>query len=168
MSNKNNSSKIWFSAFLLNSVARKSSDLWKGIQFKGVTYLKHEYNGKDTYFDLKLGFELSLRNFQARFTKSQKVHLMDTLVLVDDLPSHDLYRGEVGNVRLMDIVALIHDLPSHGLFKGQVGNVVELFDEDSTCVVRFITPEGHDYASVIIQQDQLMVLRFRRDLYLVS
>jgi len=43
-----------------------------------------------------------------------------------------------------------------------------LFDEDSTCVVRFITPEGHDYASVIIQQDQLMVLRFRRDLYLVS
>ena len=90
---------------------------------------------------------------------------MNTVTLVDDLPSHDLYRGEVGRVHLTDIVALDGDLPSYGLCDGQVGNVVELFDKDRTCRVRFITPEGRDYASEILQQDQLKVLRFRPDLH---
>lgn len=168
MSNKNYKSKILFSAFCLNAVARKSSDLWTKTQFRGGTWFKYEYNGRDTYFDLKLAFELCLRNFQVGFAMRHKVHLRDTVALVDDMPSHDLYRGQVGSVHLTDIVALIDDLPSYGLFKGQVGNVVELFDEDGACRVRFITPEGRDYASVILQQDQLMVLRFRPDIHLVG
>jgi hypothetical protein len=157
--------EISFSVSHLNSVSRKNSDLWRGIQFRGVTYLKYESNGRDTYFDFKLAFELCLRNFQAGFAMRHKVHLMNTVTLVDDLPSHDLYRGEVGRVHLTDIVALDGDLPSYGLCDGQVGNVVELFDKDRTCRVRFITPEGRDYASEILQQDQLKVLRFRPDLH---
>jgi hypothetical protein len=167
MPNNNCKTKISFSVSRLNSVSRKSSDLWKGTQFRGVTYLKYEYNGRDTYLDLKLAFVLSLRNFQVGFAMSHKVHSMDTVVLVDDLPSHDFYLGEVGKVHLTDIVALDGDLPSYGLYDGQVGNVVELF-EDRTCRVRFITPEGRDYASVILQQAQLKVLRFRPDIHLVG
>ena len=169
MFSSTNKNKILFSAFYLNIVARKNSDLLTEIQFGGGICFKSVCNKKsrDIYFGLKLRVELCLRNFQTRCTKPQKVHLMDTVALVDDLPSHDLYRGEVGKVELMDIVALDGDLPSYGLYDGQVGNVVELF-EHRTCRVRFITPEGRDYASVILQQDQLKVLRFRPDLYLVS
>ncbi len=170
MFSSTNKSKILFSAFYLNIVARKNSDLLTEIRFGGGICFKSVCNKKsrDTYFDLKLALELSLRNFQIGFAMTRKVDLMDTVALVDDLPSHDLYRGEVGRVHLTDIVALDGDLPSYGLYDGQVGNVVELFDEDRTCRVRFITPEGRDYASEILQQDQLKVLRFRPDLHLAS
>lgn len=168
MPNQSNKSKVLFSSFYLNIASRKNSGLWTEIQFRGGTYSKYEYNCRDTHFNSKLTFELCLRNFRVRFAMLHKVHLMNTVALVDDLPSHDLYRGQVGSVHLTDIVALIDDLPSYGLFKGQVGNVVELFDEDGACRVRFITPEGRDYASVILQQDQLMVLRFRPDIHLVG
>jgi hypothetical protein len=170
MFSSTNKSKILFSAFYLNIVARKNSDLLTEIQFGGGICFKSvcDKKSRDIYFGLKLRVELCLRSFETRFTKPQKVHLMDTVALVDDLPSHNLYRGEVGRVHLTDIVALDGDLPSYGLYDGQVGNVVELFDEDRTCRVRFITPEGRDYASVILQQDQLKVLRFRPDLHLAS
>jgi hypothetical protein len=139
----NNQSKVLFSAFCLSIVARKSSDLWAEVQFRCRYCFKYTSNEKsgDKRFSLMFDFESYSRNVQTGFTKPQKVHLMDT-------------------------VALTHDLPSQGLYRGQVGNIVDLIDEDRSYRVRFITPEGRDYASMILQQDQLMVLHFRPDLYI--
>jgi len=142
MAHKN---KTLFSAFCSNLVTRKNADLWTKLHLRYKIWFKYVSNRKsrDKHFSFGFEFESCLYNVQPRFAKSRKVNLTDT-------------------------VALIDDLPSYGLHCGQVGNIVELFDEEKACRVRFITPEGRDYASIVLQQDQLMVLSFRPDLYLVS
>ncbi|MFM7888037.1 MAG: DUF4926 domain-containing protein [Pseudanabaena sp.] len=140
----NNQSKFLFFAFLLDIVyscpkGRKNIQFGGQICFKVSCSNRLEY----AYWGLKLKLKSYSGNYQDEFPKPRKI-------------------------QLKDIVALRDDLPSHGLSEGHVGNIVQLFNGGSICRVRFITPEGRDYAYVILRQDQLMVLRFYPDSYLVS
>jgi hypothetical protein len=60
---------------------------------------------------------------------------------------------------LLDVVALLEDLPTHGLFRGQVGTVVERLDAE-TFTVEFSDDEGRGYALAPCPRMYLLVLRY--------
>jgi hypothetical protein len=60
---------------------------------------------------------------------------------------------------LLDVVALTEDLPAHNLLRGQVGTVVEIL-EPGVYEIDFCDDRGHSYASVAVRSDQLMLLRY--------
>lgn len=62
-------------------------------------------------------------------------------------------------LKLLDIVALIEDLPEHSLFRGQVGTIVEILAPD-VYEVEFSDEEGQMYAMQALRTDQLMVLHY--------
>jgi len=57
-------------------------------------------------------------------------------------------------------VALIEDLPEHNLTRGQIGTVVEYLEQggDHTLLVEFSDDEGRTYAMAAIRPDQLIAL----------
>ncbi|CAK8720335.1 MAG: protein of unknown function (DUF4926) [Candidatus Electronema aureum] len=61
--------------------------------------------------------------------------------------------------KMLDIVALIEDLPEHNLFRGQVGTIVEILAPD-VYEVEFCDDEGQMYAMQALRADQLMVLHY--------
>jgi len=61
--------------------------------------------------------------------------------------------------KMLDVVALIEDLPKHGLFRGQVGTIVEMLAPD-VYEVEFSDEEGQMYAMQALRADQLMVLHY--------
>lgn len=62
-------------------------------------------------------------------------------------------------VDILDVVALTDDLPGRGLYKGQVGTVVESL-APGVFEVEFSDEEGHAYASLALEERQLLVLRY--------
>lgn len=64
-------------------------------------------------------------------------------------------------IKPLDVVALTEDLPHHDLLRGQVGTVVEPLD-DGVFEVEFSDREGRTYASLALRADQLMVLHDHR------
>jgi len=63
-------------------------------------------------------------------------------------------------IQLLDVVALTEDLPHHELRRGQVGTVVELL-APHIFEVEFSADDGRSYASLALRADQLMVLRYQ-------
>jgi hypothetical protein len=63
-------------------------------------------------------------------------------------------------IPLLAAVALVEDLPSHNFTRGQIGTVVEHLERDGehALLVEFSDEEGLAYAIVDIRPDQLMVL----------
>lgn len=61
--------------------------------------------------------------------------------------------------KMLDVVALIEDLPEHSLFRGQVGTIVENLAPD-VYDVEFCDDEGQMYAMQALRADQLMVLHY--------
>ena len=61
-------------------------------------------------------------------------------------------------MKLLDTVALIEDIPSLNLYRGQVGTIVEEYEP---CVfeVEFSDLQGRTYALETLQGSQLMLLR---------
>ncbi len=64
-------------------------------------------------------------------------------------------------IDLLDVVALTEDLPERNLYRGQVGTVVE-FLGDRVFEVEFSDEEGRTYASLALEERQLMVLHFQQ------
>lgn len=62
-------------------------------------------------------------------------------------------------VKLLDVVALTDDVPEHQLWRGQVGTVVEELAND-VFEVEFSDNEGRTYAMVSLPASQLMVLHY--------
>ena len=60
-------------------------------------------------------------------------------------------------MNLYDVVALLEDLPEHDLKRGQVGTVVEAW-EPGVYEVEFADTDGVTYAMVALRADQLMTL----------
>ncbi len=60
-------------------------------------------------------------------------------------------------MNLYDVVALIEDLPAHNLKRGQVGTIVEEW-EPGVYEVEFATTSGVSYAQVALKSSQLMTL----------
>ncbi len=68
--------------------------------------------------------------------------------------------GEMNEaVDILDVVALTDDLPGRGLYKGQVGTVVESL-APGVFEVEFSDEEGRAYASLALEERQLLVLRY--------
>jgi hypothetical protein len=59
---------------------------------------------------------------------------------------------------LLDVVALLEDLPSRDLVRGQVGTIVEDL-APGVFEVEFSDDSGRTYASLALRSDQLLVLR---------
>jgi hypothetical protein len=83
---------------------------------------------------------------------------------------HRLPGEEKMNYKLMDSVVLVRDLPEHGLRKGDLGAVVELYEPDGM-EVEFVRVSGKTQATVtllcddvrrIAAEDQLAVRRVKR------
>jgi hypothetical protein len=62
-------------------------------------------------------------------------------------------------VNLLDVVALTDDLPKHDLQRGQVGTVVEILAPE-VYEVEFSDNDGHAYAELAVKADQLLVLHY--------
>jgi hypothetical protein len=60
-------------------------------------------------------------------------------------------------MNLYDVVALLEDLPKHNLKRGQVGTIVEQWSAD-VYEVEFADTNGKTYAMVALHPEQLMVL----------
>lgn len=59
--------------------------------------------------------------------------------------------------KLLDVVAVLEDVPSHDLVRGQVGTVVELL-APSVFEVEFSDDNGRAYATLALPSNQLLVL----------
>jgi len=62
-------------------------------------------------------------------------------------------------IKLLDVVALIDDIPEHNLQRGQVGAVVEIL-ASSVYEVEFADTNGRTYAELAINEDKLLVLHY--------
>lgn len=67
----------------------------------------------------------------------------------------------VQSIKLLDVVALTVDLPTYNLWRGQVGTVVEILAGRTTFEVEFSNHAGRTYESLGLRPDQLMVLHYR-------
>ena len=63
-------------------------------------------------------------------------------------------------IKILDTVALIEDLPEHGLRRGEVGTVVDRW-KDGAFEVEFSDESGEAYAFIALQSDKLMPLYYR-------
>lgn len=63
-------------------------------------------------------------------------------------------------VELLDTVALTDDLPERELKRGQVGTVVEVLAPD-VFEVEFADNEGRTYAELAVKAEQLLVLHYQ-------
>lgn len=61
-------------------------------------------------------------------------------------------------MKLLDTVALIEDMPSLNLYRGQVGTIVEEY-ESGVFEVEFSDLQGRMYALETLMASQLMLLR---------
>lgn len=61
-------------------------------------------------------------------------------------------------IKLFDIVALTEDLPKHDLHRGEIGAVVEVHPTGGY-EVEFVSQDGYTYALIAAKQEQLIVLR---------
>ena len=61
-------------------------------------------------------------------------------------------------MKLLDTVALIEDMPSLNLYRGQVGTIVETY-ETGVFEVEFSDLQGRTYALETLKAFQLMLLR---------
>jgi hypothetical protein len=73
----------------------------------------------------------------------------------------------MANLEYLSVVALLQDLPEQGLLRGQVGTVVELYSP-TVGEVEFCDQEGHTYALVPLNSDQLIRLHHDRPLEQVA
>lgn len=62
-------------------------------------------------------------------------------------------------IDILDVVALTVDLPERGLYRGQVGTVVEIL-APGVFEVEFSDDEGRTYASLALEAEQLLTLRY--------
>lgn len=65
-------------------------------------------------------------------------------------------------MKLLDVVALTTDLPEHDLIKGQVGTLVEELAPE-IFEVEFCDVDGQTYASLTLNESQLMVLHHKKE-----
>lgn len=62
-------------------------------------------------------------------------------------------------IDILDVVAITTDLPEQGLHRGQVGTVVETL-APGVFEVEFSDDEGRTYATLALEVEQLLVLRY--------
>ena len=80
--------------------------------------------------------------------------------LLDEYDFNKGVRGKYAQrnrIKLLDSVVLIGDLPEYNLRRGQVGTVVEILADGKAFEVEFSDRDGRTYESVGLHPDQIMV-----------
>ena len=65
-------------------------------------------------------------------------------------------------IKLLDTIALVEDIPSRKLKRGEVGTVVEILAPE-VYEVEFCDDEGQSYAELALRADQIISLHNRGD-----
>jgi hypothetical protein len=63
-------------------------------------------------------------------------------------------------IQILEVVALTDDIPEHNLRRGQVGTVVDILGGGRALEVEFSDRNGRTYASLGLRPDQVLVLRY--------
>lgn len=63
-------------------------------------------------------------------------------------------------LNVLDVVALVDDLPEHNLKRGQVGTIVEVL-EPGVFEVEFTGNDGRTYAMIALSASSLMQLHYQ-------
>ncbi len=67
----------------------------------------------------------------------------------------------MNEIKILDLVAVIEDLPEHNLRRGEVGTIVDEW-KDGTFEVEFSDDTGEAYSFVALRADQLIPLYYRK------
>lgn len=70
--------------------------------------------------------------------------------------------GQSTPLKLLDVVALLQDIPGEKLIRGQVGTIVGELD-DNIYEVEFADKKGRTIASLALNADELMALKFEKE-----
>ena len=77
---------------------------------------------------------------------------------VDGSPEHNQEPAEKGTIKLLDIVALTQDVPEHNLKRGEIGTVVEILSNGEVFEVEFSDENGQMYKCISFHASQLRPL----------
>ena len=80
----------------------------------------------------------------------------------DNVPERDQEPTEEGKIKLLDIVALTQDVPEHNLKRGEVGTVVEILANGEAYEVEFSDDNGQMYKCLSFPASQLKVIHQER------
>jgi hypothetical protein len=63
------------------------------------------------------------------------------------------------SIKLLDTIAVTENIPEHNLYRGQVGTIVEIL-APNTYEVEFVDNEGQTYAMLALNTNQFLVLHY--------
>ena len=76
----------------------------------------------------------------------------------DNVPERNHEPTKKGEIKLLDIVALTQDIPEHNLKRGEIGTVVEILSDGEAYEVEFSDNTGQMYKCLSFPASQLRVL----------
>ena len=76
----------------------------------------------------------------------------------DSVPKRNQKPTEKGKIKLLDIVALTQDVPEHNLKRGEFGTVVEILSDGEAFEVEFSDDNGQMYKGLSLLASQLRIL----------
>lgn len=77
---------------------------------------------------------------------------------IDNSPERNQEPTEKGEIKLLDVVALTQDVPEHNLKRGDIGTVVEILSNGEAYEVEFIHAYGQMFKCLSFLASQLRVL----------
>ena len=78
---------------------------------------------------------------------------------IDNSPERNQEPTKKGKIRLLDVVALTQDVPEHNLKRGEIGTVVEILANGEAFEVEFSDDNGQMYKCLSFLASQLKVLQ---------
>ena len=82
----------------------------------------------------------------------------DNTLNKDGLPERDQEPTEEGKIKLLDVVALTQDVPAHNLKRGEIGTVIEILSNGEAYEVEFSDDNGQMYKCLSFPASQLEVI----------
>ena len=82
----------------------------------------------------------------------------DDILNIDGSPENNQEPAEKGKIKLLDVVALTQDIPEHNLKRGEVGTVVEILANGEAFEVEFSDDNGQMYKCLSFLASQFSVL----------
>ena len=77
---------------------------------------------------------------------------------IDSSPECNREPTEKDSIKLLDVVALTQDVPEHNLKRGDIGTVVEILSNGEAYEIEFSDGNGQMYKSLSFLESQLRVL----------
>ena len=82
----------------------------------------------------------------------------DNTLNIDRLPERNQESREKSKIKLLDVVALTQDVPEHNLKRGDIGTVVEILSNGEAYEVEFSDDNGQMYKCLSFRASQLQVI----------